>query len=331
MRKSSLSSSKILVTGVGGFIGSHLAERLVRDRREVVGIECFTDYYPRGMKEKNLEWLKQQPNFTFHEDNLLTADFDKVLKITGSDSPVTDQQLVIFHLAAQAGVRASWGENFEIYTENNVRATQRLLEWAKDNSIKKFVYASSSSIYGDTDDLPMTEDSMPKPVSPYGVTKLAGEHLCHLYFTNYQLPVVSLRYFTVYGPRQRPDMAFHKFIKAMSEDREIEIYGDGTQTRDFTYIDDIVAGTISAVDSTDGEVFNIGGGSRTSLKDVLGILENILQKKAKLRYVSVQKGDVRHTAADVAKARILLKYNPQGKLEDGLSNEANWLKSALAR
>ncbi|UCD84844.1 MAG: NAD-dependent epimerase/dehydratase family protein [Deltaproteobacteria bacterium] len=325
-------SHKILVTGVGGFIGSHLAERLVKDQHEVIGIECFTDYYPRGMKEKNIEWLKKQPNFKFHEENLLTADFGKILKVSVSASPsrLPERQLVIFHLAAQAGVRASWGE-IEIYTENNIRATQRLLEWAKDNRIKKFIYASSSSVYGDTDDLPMTEGNLPKPVSPYGVTKLAGEHLCYLYSNNYRVPVTILRYFTVYGPRQRPDMAFYKFIRAMFEDREIEIYGDGTQTRDFTYIDDIVAGTISAVDAPDGEILNIGGGTRTSVKDILDVLENILQKKAKLKYVSVQKGDVKHTAADITKARKLLKYNPQGKLEDGLSNEVNWLKSTLTR
>jgi nucleoside-diphosphate-sugar epimerase len=312
-----------LVTGCAGFIGSHLAERVVKDQHEVIGIDCFTDYYPRWIKEKNLQWLGRQSNFVFHEVDLLDADFDL---ITGSLS----NSLIIFHLAAQAGVRASWGKDFEIYTENNVRATQRLLEWAKDKKfVRKFIYASSSSVYGDTDVLPMVEDSLLRPLSPYGVTKLAGEHLCNLYWKNFGVPVVSLRYFTVYGPRQRPDMAFHKFIKAILKDKEIEIYGDGEQTRDFTYIDDVVEASVSAVSATEGEIFNIGRGTRLALKDTVKILQEIMKKEVRVKYIPVQKGDVRHTVADITKARKFLKYDPKVGLESGLAKEIEWLSSYM--
>jgi nucleoside-diphosphate-sugar epimerase len=227
-------------------------------------------------------------------------------------------------------VRASWGKDFEIYTENNVRATQRLLEWAKDKKfVRKFIYASSSSVYGDTDVLPMVEDSLLRPLSPYGVTKLAGEHLCNLYWKNFGVPVVSLRYFTVYGPRQRPDMAFHKFIKAILKDKEIEIYGDGEQTRDFTYIDDVVEASVSAVSATEGEIFNIGRGTRLALKDTVKILQEIMKKEVRVKYIPVQKGDVRHTVADITKARKFLKYDPKVGLESGLAKEIEWLSSYM--
>ena len=233
----------------------------------------------------------------------------------------------VFHLAAQAGVRASWGKSFEIYTRNNVEATQKLLEFYKDLNIKKFVYASSSSVYGDAE-LPMKEDSLLKPVSPYGVTKLAGENLCYLYWKNYEVPTVSLRYFTVYGPRQRPDMAIHKFIKVIFEGDEITVFGDGTQTRDFTFVNDAVeANILAAKGDIVGEVFNIGGGSRISVNELIKKIEDITEEKARVKYVEKQKGDVRDTWADVSKANKLLHWTPKVIISDGLKNFVEWFTS----
>jgi nucleoside-diphosphate-sugar epimerase len=206
-----------LVTGVAGFVGSSLAERLIREGHEVIGVDCFTDYYARSIKEENLKGLLKEEQFTFFEADVLWANLGEFLN--GVD--------YVFHQAAQAGVRSSWGDEFNVYTSNNVLATQRLLEACKGLEMKRFLYASSSSVYGDSEELPLREQSFLKPVSPYGVTKLAGEYLCYSYWKNFDIPVVSLRYFTVYGPRQRPDMAFHRFIKAMLHDGNIEIYGDG--------------------------------------------------------------------------------------------------------
>ena len=281
---------KALVTGCAGFIGSHLTERLLREGYEVIGIDCFTDYYPREIKEANLSNVLKSKKFKLIEEDILEMN----------KFPEVDY---VFHEAAQAGVRASWGKSFETYMRNNVQATQKLLEFYKDLDIKKFVYASSSSVYGDAE-LPMREDSLLKPVSPYGVTKLAGENLCYLYWKNYNVPTVSLRYFTVYGPRQRPDMAIHKFVKAIFNGDEITVFGDGTQTRDFTFVDDVVEATILAAESNSvGEVFNIGGGSRVSVNDLIEMMEDIIGKKAKVKYIEKQKGDVRDTLADVSKRR----------------------------
>ena len=279
---------KALVTGCAGFIGSHLVDRLLEQGYEVVGIDCFTDYYSRNIKEANLSNALNHNNFKFIEEDILEMD----------KYPEVDY---VFHEAAQAGVRASWGRSFEIYTRNNIEATQKLLEFYKDLSIKKFVYASSSSVYGDAE-LPMNEDSLLKPVSPYGVTKLAGENLCYLYWKNYKVPTVSLRYFTVYGPRQRPDMAIHKFVKAILNNEEITVSGDGTQTRDFTFVDDAVEANVLAAESDSvGEIFNIGGGSRISVNVLINEIEKITGKKAKIKYTEKQKGDVRDTLADVCK------------------------------
>jgi len=307
----------VLVTGAAGFIGSHLAERLVDDGNRVIGVDCFADYYPRPIKESNIATLREKDSFTFHEDDLLRMDLNKLLE--GVD--------VVFHEAAQAGVRASWGSSFRIYTENNVRATQCLLEAARQIKLKKFVYASSSSVYGDAESYPTKEDMKPMPISPYGVTKLAGEHLCYLYRKNYDIPVLALRYFTVYGPRQRPDMAFNKFISAILGGDEIVIYGDGKQTRDFTYIDDIVDANLSAM-HTDvvGEVINVGGGSRITVNDAIRVIEKVTGKKAKTRYIEEQKGDVRHTAADITRAKKMLGYAPAYDLEKGIAREVEWLR-----
>jgi nucleoside-diphosphate-sugar epimerase len=307
---------KILVTGVAGFIGSHLAEKLLAAGHEVVGLDCFTDYYPRKIKESNLLKLRDSTSFDFRDDDVLRVDLNALLK---------DVEIV-FHEAAQAGVRASWGSSFRIYTENNVRGTQCLLEASKKIELKRFIYASSSSIYGDAESYPTHEGMTPMPISPYGVTKLAGEHLCYLYHKNYGVPAVSLRYFTVYGPRQRPDMAFNKFIKAILSDEEITIYGDGEQTRDFTYIEDIVDANVSAMDAqVVGEVLNIGGGSRITVNDTIRIIENVTGKQAKTKYIEKQKGDVIHTGADISKAAKLLGYKPAYDLKKGIANEVDWL------
>jgi len=306
-----------LVTGVAGFIGSHLAERLIKEGHEVVGIDCFTDYYAKSIKEKNLKGLLQMSGFTFLEDNLLEVNPGNLL--VGVD--------YIFHQAAQAGVRSSWGAEFEIYTSNNILATQKLLEACNRSEIRKFIYASSSSVYGDSEELPLREKSLLKPVSPYGVTKLAAEHLCYSYWKNHQIPVISLRYFTVYGPRQRPDMAFHRFVRAILDGGEIEIYGNGEQTRDFTFISDAVSGNMLAMKSNaEGEIFNIGGGSRVSVNEVLDIIQNIAGKTAKIVYRDVQKGDVRHTLADTNKAKRHLGYVPEVDLKTGIKEEGKWLK-----
>ena len=302
---------KTLVTGCAGFIGSHLVDTLLEHRYEVIGLDCFTDYYSREIKEANLSNALKNNNF-----KLIEADILELAKFPDVD--------YVFHLAAQAGVRASWGKSFEIYTKNNVQATQKLLEFYKDRAIKKFVYASSSSVYGDAE-LPMREDSLLMPVSPYGVTKLAGENLCYLYWKNYRVPTVSLRYFTVYGLRQRPDMAIHKFVKAVFRGDEISVFGDGTQTRDFTYVDDAVeANILGAKSNLAGEVFNVGGGSRISVIELIGEIERIIGKKAQILYVEKQKGDVRDTWADVSKAKAKMNWSPRVDINKGLKRFVDW-------
>lgn len=307
---------RCVVTGCAGFIGSHLSEALVQRGHEVVGIDCFTDYYPRPAKESNLSALRLSPHFAFIEANLLEYDLSRLLE--GVD--------YVFHQAAQAGVRASWGQNFSVYTENNVLATQRLLEEAKALPIKRLVYASSSSIYGDAKELPVTEETLPQPISPYGVTKLAAEHLCRLYWVNFRVPTVSLRYFTVYGPRQRPDMAFHKFFRAMLKGDEITLYGDGDQTRDFTFVSDAVAANLACMEApVNGDVFNVGGGSRISVNRVLELMQSISGREARIRRIDDQKGDVRHTFADTTRAREALGFRPSVSTEEGLRREWEWI------
>jgi nucleoside-diphosphate-sugar epimerase len=308
---------KIIVTGAVGFIGSHLSEKLLADGHHVIGIDSFLDYYPRFVKEMNLDRLKKYPEFEFRDVNILDADWSSLLKDTKR----------IFHLAAQAGVRASWSKNFVVYTKNNIEATQLMLEEAKKYPIEKFVYASTSSVYGDTEVIPMREDSLVKPVSPYGVTKLAAEELCYLYWKNHGVPCVSLRYFTVYGPRQRPDMAFYRFLLAQMEGRTITIFEDGNQTRDFTYIQDIVTGTILASEKgKEGLTYNLGGGSRISVNEVLSILQDVTGKKPDVKYSEKQKGDMRHTFASTELARMDLGYVPRVALPEGLKNEYLWLQ-----
>jgi nucleoside-diphosphate-sugar epimerase len=308
---------KSLVTGAAGFIGSHLCEYLIEKGFEVLAIDNFMDYYPRSIKEASIADLRKNQNFELVEASLLQVDLTELLD--GVD--------VIFHQSAQAGVRASWGQSFKIYTDNNILSTQMLLEACRESPVKKFVYASSSSVYGDTKDLPMRESSLPCPVSPYGVSKLAAEHLCLLYYNNFGIPAVSLRYFTVYGARQRPDMAFHRFFKWALEDKPLKVYGDGEQSRDFTHVHDIVEANWLAFEKAQpGEVVNIGGGSRITLKEVIEMMEEIVGRELEVHYQGVQKGDVRHTLADMTKAKEKLGYKPKVSIEDGLRTEYEWIR-----
>lgn len=312
---------KALVTGVAGFIGSTLAERLVADGAEVVGIDSFTDYYPRARKEANLSALRRHPHFRLIESTIQRADLAALLA----------DRTHVFHLAAQAGVRKSWGRDFSVYTVNNIEATQVLLEAiCGAPAISRVVYASSSSVYGDNAIMPMREDAVPQPVSPYGVSKLAAEQLCYLYHVNYRVPAVSLRYFTVYGPRQRPDMGFHRFLRATIAGDPITVYGDGEQTRDFTFVGDAVAATIAAAArGIPGRVYNIGGGSRVSINDVLALIARVVGRQPRIDAESAQRGDMRHTFADTSLARTDLGFNPRVGLEEGLAAEYKWLTDIL--
>jgi nucleoside-diphosphate-sugar epimerase len=309
-----------LVTGVAGFIGSTLAERLCNDGADLIGIDCFTDHYPRAIKERNLRALRGHPRFTFVESSIQAADLNALLA----------DRTHVFHLAAQAGVRHSWGRDFSVYTVNNIEATQILLEACAKRTLERIVYASSSSVYGDHVALPMREDALPQPVSPYGVTKLAAEQLCYLYHANYGLPTVSVRYFTVYGPRQRPDMGFHRFLRATLCGEPITLYGDGEQTRDFTFVADAVTATIAAATrGVPGRVYNIGGGSRVTINEVFEMIGRVSGRRPLITADSAQKGDMRHTYADTVLARTDLGFAPAVTLEDGLAAELKWLADTL--
>ena len=312
---------KALVTGCAGFIGSHLCERLLAEKIEVIGIDALTDYYAREIKMNNMLAFNREKGFKFVEADLMTADLAKI----------TQDADYIFHLAAQPGVRGSWGQNFQVYATNNILATQKLLESAKNSTrLKKFVYSSSSSIYGQIKVETVDEDSRTAPHSPYGATKLAGENLCFLYNANFGMPVVSLRLFTVYGPRQRPDMAFCKLIYAGISGESFPLYGDGEQERDFTFVKDVVQGMILAAhnDTSEG-VFNIGGGHVVSMKEVIGTVEDILKSKIKIHSKPAERGDVRRTSADISKAKRELGFVPGTGLASGLESQAGYLKSNL--
>jgi nucleoside-diphosphate-sugar epimerase len=310
---------RALVTGVAGFIGSHLAERLLDGGADVLGIDCFTDYYARPLKEANLAPLRARDRFSFVETTIQAAPLDRLL----------DGATHVFHLAAQAGVRKSWGRDFDIYTTNNIEATQVLLEACVGKPLVRLVYASSSSVYGDAVAIPMREDAVPQPLSPYGVTKLAAEHLCHLYSANHGVPATSVRYFTVYGPRQRPDMAFNRFMRAALQGDSISVFGDGGQTRDFTFVADAVAATLAAGErGVPGRAYNIGGGSRVSLNEVLDIVGQVTGKALQINRGPAQKGDMRNTYADTSLAKADLGFRPTVSLVDGLAEEYRWLASS---
>ncbi len=311
--------AKSIVTGVAGFIGSHLVETLLNQGEQAIGIDEFNDYYDPALKRKNISSFESHPNFKLIEADIQSLDWAALL---------ADVE-VVYHLAAQAGVRASWGDGFRAYTERNINATQVMLEAAKDaKHLKRFVYASTSSVYGDAETLPTSESICPLPVSPYGITKLAAERLCQLYCKNFNVPFTALRYFSVYGPRQRPDMAFHKFFKWVLADQPIAIYGDGQQTRDFTFVGDVVAANLAAakVPEAVGEIFNIGGGSRVGLINVIDTIEQIVERPIRKNYLEAAMGDARHTAADVSKARKILGYAPKVSLKEGLQQQWQWIQ-----
>ena len=308
---------RALVTGCAGFIGSQLTESLLVDGHEVVGVDAFIDTYDAETKLGNLERAKEFDTFS-----LLTLD------VAGGDlEPLVEGCGVIFHLAAEPGVRTSWGERFESYVRNNVLATQRLLEALRERPDKRVVFASSSSIYGDAEELPTPEDARPRPFSPYGVTKLAAEHLCSLYGGNYGVETVALRYFSTYGPRQRPDMAFHRFCRAALRGEPLTIFGTGEQTRDFTYVADVVAATRAAATApaAGGQAYNIGGGSRISVNEALELIISFADEPVEVRRLESEKGDVRNTGADTSRARRDLGFNPTTSVADGLRAEFEWM------
>ena len=311
---------KALVTGAAGFIGSHLTAALLDKGASVIGVDCFTDFYARAIKERNLEENTRREGFRFAETTIQDADLPALL----------DGVTHVFHLAAQAGVRKSWGRDFRAYTANNIEATQILLEACVGLPLERFVHASSSSVYGDRAPIPMREDALPQPVSPYGVTKMAAEQLGYLYHVNYGVPTVAMRYFTVYGPRQRPDMAFHRFLRAALKGEPITLYGDGEQTRDFTFVSDAVAATIAAAErGVSGTAYNIGGGSRVSMNQVLTIIERIAGQSLNVVRGDAQKGDMRDTYADTSLARKDLGFAPTVSLDDGIQAEYRWLSSVV--
>jgi UDP-glucose 4-epimerase len=313
-------AARALVTGAAGFIGSHLVERLLGDGLTVTGVDCFTDYYDPALKRANLEAALRNPRFRLLEIDLGRADLASLPEVE-----------VVFHQAAQAGVRASWGADFAAYTHHNVLATQRLLERYKECGLERFVYASSSSVYGDAERFPTDEGMLPRPFSPYGVTKLAGEHLTLLYGRNFSLPVVALRYFTVYGPRQRPDMAFHKFCKALLAGEPIPVFGDGRQSRDFTFIADAIEANVRAWRQAAPQgVYNVGGGSQVEVLEAIGILERALGVKADVRFAPRPPGDPLRTRADATRIRADLGFAPETGIEQGLAAEAEWARGLYA-
>jgi UDP-glucuronate 4-epimerase len=302
----------IVVTGAAGFIGSHLSERLLADENtKVTGIDARLigdDLFAR-----NLRQLIKHPRFRLIEGDLIRLPLTRILQDAD----------IIYHLAGMPGVRSSWGSDFHQYTAHNIDATQHLLEACQTvRRLQRFIYASTSSIYGEKSGA-VREDAVPEPLSPYGVSKLTGEYLCKVYARSSSIPIVILRFFTVYGPRQRPDMAFHRFIRSMIKDEPITINGDGLQTRDFTYILDGVEGIARAayVKGIEGETINIGGKERASVLDAVAILEQLFGRKAKLQFVGKPRGEPRHTWADISKAERMLGYHPQTSLRSGLEQE----------
>jgi UDP-glucuronate 4-epimerase len=308
---------RALVTGCAGFVGSHLAESLLADGHAVVGVDCFTNNYAREVKVENVDRLRGWDGFRFLAFDLTRAPLDAL--VAECD--------VIFHLAAEPGVRSSWGAHFESYTRRNVLATQRLLEAARARPATRLVYASSSSIYGDAERLPTPEDTIPRPFSPYGVTKLAAEHLCGLYHANYGLETVALRYFSVYGARQRPDMAFNRFCRAALRKEPLTVFGDGEQTRDFTFVADVIAATKAAADraAAAGRIYNVGGGSRVSVNEALRLIAAFAGRPLDVRHAECERGDVRHTGADISRAAAELGYRPTTSIGAGLEAEFDWM------
>jgi UDP-glucuronate 4-epimerase len=310
---------RCLITGCAGFIGSHLTEALLADGVSVLGIDCFNDNYGRDRKLANLRHAQQWESFEFLPLDLARGELHDVLEECDR----------IVHLAAEPGVRSSWGPRFDWYLRNNVVATQQLLEAAKDVPEKRFVYASSSSIYGQAESFPTPETATPNPISPYGVTKLTAEHLAHCYHVNHGVDVVSLRFFSVYGPRQRPDMAFDAFCRAALEGRPITVYGDGLQTRDFTYVGDIVDGLRAALTLPDvsGRIYNLGGGSQIGLNDAIATLSKVAGRRIDVHHLPREHGDVKDTGSDITRAAAELAFAPKTTLDAGLQQQFEWVAS----
>jgi UDP-glucuronate 4-epimerase len=311
--------STYVVTGCAGFIGSHLAEALMQRGDAVIGIDALTDYYPLALKQANLEQLLARRGFVFLKADLVDLALGGL--VAGVDG--------VFHLAAQPGVRGSFGRSFDIYARDNLLATQRVLEAAADAEVR-VVYASSSSVYGNAPSYPTTEDTPLNPVSPYGVTKLCCEHLAHVYATCRGLDAIGLRYFTVYGPRQRPDMAVQRIARAVADGRRFRLYGTGAQSRDVTYVDDAVTAAIAAMDAApSGAIYNVGGGSETSLRRIIELCEELGAGSVEIDSDAVAAGDVHRTAADTSRIRADLGWSPQTALEDGLISQLAWTMSRL--
>lgn len=313
---------KVLVTGAAGFIGSSISRRLLSDGYDVVGIDSFTDYYNVELKRANAERLSDA-KFRLVEADINDVDVSELLR--GID--------VVFHQAGQPGVRASWGTEFDVYLDRNIRATQRLLEAAKTSGgLTRFVYASSSSVYGEAAAYPTYESGATAPMSPYGTTKLAAEHLVSLYAKNFGIPTTSLRYFTVYGPRQRPDMAFSRFIRAAILEQPIRLFGTGAQVRDFTFVDDIVEANLRAIERphASGSVFNLAGGSNVSMNDVIAEIGRLAGTELRVERTVASAGDVTRTSGSTELAAEALGWSPRVQLEDGLAEQLSWLKSTRA-
>ncbi len=315
---------KALVTGFAGFIGSHLTERLLSDGYTVVGIDEFNDYYDPKIKERNISSFKENKNFSFNKGDIRDKNFINV--VVDEHKPE-----IIVHLAARAGVRPSLQQPI-LYEEVNVLGTLNLMEAARNSNCKKFIFGSSSSVYGECKNTPFQETELElKPISPYGVSKLTGEKYCQAYNHLYKMPIICLRFFTVYGPRQRPDLAIHKFTKLIEEGKPIPVFGDGMYKRDFTYVTEILDGIISSIryDKTSFEIFNLGESHTTSVIDLVKLIENSLNKKAAIDWQPAQAGDVPLTYADVSKAEKLLGYKPRTKPEEGIKRFVEWYRSTL--
>jgi UDP-glucuronate 4-epimerase len=307
---------RALVTGAAGFIGSHLMERLAAHGHDVRGVDCLTTYYDVSQKRANLERLDVLPRCEIIEADLRSDDCSRLLEDVN----------VVFHQAGQPGVRASWSTGFGPYVEHNILATQRLLEAAKDVRPERFVFASSSSVYGNARAYPTSEEDLPAPESPYGVTKLAAEHLCGVYARNWGVPTVSLRYFTVYGPRQRPDMAMHRLIEACLGGRTFPVYGDGLQVRDFTYVGDVVEANLLAASRAipPGSVVNIAGGTATTLAEVVDLVGELVGRPVEVERRPAQPGDVERTGGATERAATLLGWSPRVSLSEGLGRQVAW-------
>jgi UDP-glucuronate 4-epimerase len=308
---------QVVVTGAAGFIGSHLAEALAAAGHDVSGIDCFTDYYDVEQKRANLAAISSEPLLDLIEADMVTTDLGTIVE--GAD--------VVWHLAGQPGVRLSWSDGFADYDARNVLATQRLLEACKSNAVPRIMYASSSSVYGNAERFPTLETDRPEPFSPYGVTKLAAEHLCSLYAANWGVSTVSLRYFTVYGPRQRPDMAHHRLIEAALDQKQFPLYGDGSQERAFTFVDDVVEATYLAGVTPDvlpGTVLNVSGRFSCSLAELIEMVGQAVGRPVPLDRRPPQPGDAQKTGGSTERIEAVLGWTARTSLEEGIAAQVAW-------